>query len=397
MTKVAVRKNFVRSSEAIAQAGVKGRVLSPYLHEASQPPYLKNIFIDAGVSPVSLWIIHRKLSEEEATSFLGCSSAQYKAMKNDPDGHFSKITPDMVLRLCHNIGVHPAHLGSLEPDFRQSLPPAILAANIKIMRNESGQYSQGDIALANYAIKTEEQRYETSFHDDPEFGRLAEKLDEVDEGTLSALFQLASSDPQRPWELEGLALLACEQVLKGYRLQFEQMMAFLCGDFKKQRVHFYMTLREGLQDTFPNIIPSALVKALRDNGIDRSMQSPQAKQLIKIEMYQLVDKMMREGRNRLLSFVKTEGIQFQWRDALEADIEKISDALHSYLGELLKYEEKMPDFKTDGEILLDEIVNLAEWVQDLQETRGQHGNAPRVVQRLFANRLMMTSSELAIA
>ena len=55
---------------------------------------------------------------------------------------------------------------------------------------------------------------------------------------------------------------------------------------------------------------------------------------------------------------------------MEADIEKISDALHSYLGELLEIRRKMPDFKTDGEILLDEIVNLAEWVQDLQKTRG---------------------------
>lgn len=201
---------FYRSVDAAERISRKGDFIRTYQMEAARAPRLKNAFLSVGVHPVYVWLRHYGFSSAKGAQYLGVDRDTYECLGRDPDGAFSKVSPDMILRFCHNTGVHPAHIGSLEEDFRQSVPSALLVANMLVASGEEGLYSRRDRGLAAYAIEIERRRYAVSFHDDPECGRLAEKFDELDDLSLTRLFGLAAAEPENIWSFEGLAALACE-------------------------------------------------------------------------------------------------------------------------------------------------------------------------------------------
>ncbi|MCB1557553.1 MAG: hypothetical protein KDJ50_01355 [Alphaproteobacteria bacterium] len=152
----------------------------------------------AGKNCIQAWIEHLGLDDTTAASYLGISKAQFLATRKHPEMPFSCLTPEMVIRFCRNIKVHPAHLGSLVPDYWKTMPPYITAANILIANDVFNQYGSKDRALARYALDVEQQRFTRSFRNCEEFSVLSNELLELDAYDLTLIYNAASKQGSTP-------------------------------------------------------------------------------------------------------------------------------------------------------------------------------------------------------
>ncbi len=381
MSKEAITTYFSQSAEAVDHAARMGQIRRSYLKEAYRAPESKNDRIEYGIDPISLWVQHKKISDKQAAKYMGCSIAEYQALKDDPDGAFSKISPQSVLSFCHGIRVHPAHLGSLDDEFKHSLPPAILAANILIVQDQSEKYGVGDKQLAHYAISVEDSRYSKSFHEDCAFGRLAEKIDSLDVDDLTRLFNLASTLKHVP-ELQSFSSFVCHQLLQEYEDQHDMCTTSQQSEATNITNKYTKLLSSGyggLAGLMPKADPYMLVKKLKSSERVRKPKD------IQFELKCLAEIMMQEDLNRIWSIGRRQGVDFKWEFALDPELKTASSAIHTYVS-ALKSGTKVIEKNVEIEkVLAEEIQNLEIWHERLHD----YPEEAKIVGRLLANRVQV--------
>ncbi|OIN87260.1 MAG: hypothetical protein AUJ12_02535 [Alphaproteobacteria bacterium CG1_02_46_17] len=396
MSKEAITKTFFsQSAEAVDHAARTGKICRPYLKEARRAPELKNDLIEYGADPISLWIQHKKLSDKQTARHMGCTIPEYQALKNDSDGAFSKITTDLVLNFCHGLGVHPAHLGSLDDDFRQSLPPAVLAANIKIVEDQSDKYGLGDKQLAQYAISVEGRRYSRSFHDDCKFGRLAEKVDDLDAEDLTTLFTMASSLKYTP-RLQAFSSLVCHHLIDEYQDHRDMSVTSQLSDARNITDKYTKLLSSGyggLTELIPNGTPYALVKKFRTD------ERPPTQSDIRFELKRFAALIMQEDLNRIWSIGRKRELDIKWDfSALHPEIRRAASAVHAYVDALRKGASGIEREIENEKVIAEELQNLGTWHDRLHDNPEEAKVVGRLlVNRIQAHRLMQREQPLLLS
>lgn len=365
----------------------------------SNEPEYKNQRIRSGKHPLVLWVGHLGLDEIRLSEIFGVSLSEYRKISEDPyDGPFHKLTSKMVMNFCHAECIHPANLGSLEIDFKQTLPPAILLANIKMARDS--YYSLEDRARAYHAIQIEKSRYHNSFIYDPEFGRIAEKLEEFFEKQGGHYLDNESlHHGDQPWIWQASALLACEEVTELYDMRSQELsmrLAMAQQELTKLRVNFYIDMGKILgvdqkERKRPGHVAVKCNQVLARCMREVDMENPLRDDLLWV----LRDEFGRrtvEGRNKILSSqnltpaMRNIGKEF----ALEADVAAFADAVMAYQRAENDLETSIENLKLEGELVADELNNSIDWKETLSYDRSTKAV---IVSRLFANRLLIAEYE----
>lgn len=379
---------FPKSKSAASLVEEKGYVWRAF-EEAHAGPNQKNHLLIYGHHPLELWKHHLGVSHEKMADMMGVAPEEYHALAADNDGGaFHKVSSDAILNFCKEIRVHPAHIGSLEPHFMQSLPPSLVDANREIAANP--EYSNGDRSLALYALRVEKARYHQGFLADPEYGRIAESFELFLKDRLTDI--LGTDELHhcgRVWTWESFAMIACQSELERCETESADAAKALRG-INQLIVPRYIEMSGGYSNTFNNSGIGQYALKAYNQLCRRAGQGELSPLDFEWELLSMIGSDILEDQNRLWSLARSNGIR------LANDL-VLKDEIKEAAGKMFKFAEMVrisqPQIKSLIERqaeLDDERRNLTAWEQALEITLSPRA---RAVSRLMANRLLIAEFE----
>ncbi|MDY0030135.1 MAG: hypothetical protein RBR86_09370 [Pseudobdellovibrionaceae bacterium] len=398
------RTRFQHSAEAIEQVSRDGIVTRKNFKEAYESPECKDVQIEYGKDPLSLWISHLGLSDGKAAKFMGVSRDTFLSLRNDPSGAFNRTSPEMVINFCRRIKVHPAHLGSLEQDYRQSLPPYITAANILIAGNSIGEFGEGDCHLAAYALRVERARFSMSFSGEDKYADVAHVLEKVKSDDLVSLFNFISREGKLTSEALATAEVIGENLLEKEqdRLKKSEMDRDFLVNHLGQK-YLEMLRRLGSQAPFIscnvgkkgkagnaglfNVLLKDLTRSYTYKQLeeDARVRTPR-KSDVRLWVSRFYDGVIREDYNRMLSRLRMHKEIGRWKVELSTDIRETTDAIYPYLKARTEFSRAIGGVIAHYEEARATVGSVENWLSEIQAgtMEGQ------ILQRLFANHMIMT-------
>ncbi len=403
------RTPFHHSAEAINQVSRVGEVTKPNFKEAYESPQCKDTQIEHGKDPLSLWIEHLGLSDGKAARFMGVTKEAYRALKNDKRGAFLDTTPEMVINFCRRIKVHPAHLGSLDQNYMQSLPPYVTAANMLIAKNPLGEFGEGDTNLATYALRVEQARFNVSFQGKEIYAEVAQVLEALKPEDLAGVFNFVSREGKLTSEsLEtasvlGEYLLEREQDrLASYQLERDRLGARLsekyldmCRRLGAQDAYLFVyrgdDKRGGKGKVKPiDILLRNLIKAYVYNQINQNeiAETPK-KSDVRYWVSRFYDGLVREDYNKMLSHLGMHKEISKWKVRLSSEIKETTEAIYPYLKARTEFSRKIGGLTAYYEAAQTTVDSVENWLSEIQ-ARTREG---QILQRLFANHMIMMMAD----
>lgn len=403
------RTPFHHSAEAINQVSRVGEVTRPNFKEAYEAPQCKDTQIEHGKDPLSLWIEHLGLSDGKAARFMGVTKEKYRSLKNDKRGAFLDTTPEMVISFCRRIKVHPAHLGSLDQSYMQSLPPYVTAANMLIASNPLGEFGEGDTQLATYALRVERARFTVSFQEKELYADVALVLGALKADDLAGVFNFICRDGKLTSDTLETAGILGEHILErekdrlasyqlerdrlGYRLSEKYLD--MCNRLSAQDALLFgkreSDKKAGSERVKPidillrNLIKTYVYKQLNQNA---KAETPK-KSDVRYWVSRFYDGLIREDYNRMLCHLGMHKEIGKWKVSLDDEIKETTEAIYPYLKARTEFSKRiggLTAYYQDAQATVDSIEN---WLSEIQaQTReGQ------ILQRLFANHMIMMMAD----
>lgn len=379
---------FPKSKMAANLALEKGYVRQAF-EDAFAAPQEKNHLLTYGHHPLELWKYHLGISHKQMAEMLAVSPEEYKALASDNDGGaFHKVSSEAILSFCKNIRVHPAHLGSLEPNFKQTLPPALVDANREIAVNDS--YSKGDRNLALYALRVEKARYTNGFLADPEFGRLGESFETFLKDRAEDI--LGTDELHhcgRVWVWENFAQIACQSELERCDLESTEVIS------ERRRINHlivprYIDMSGGYSDAFNHTGLGSYAMRAYNRLQGRVMRDELCQQDYEWELLSMIEDDMLMDQNRLWSLARMNGINVESELLLKDDIKDAARKMFNF-AEMVRISQPQIEHLVEREAELDDERRvLSDWERALEITLG--GRA-RTVSKLMANRLLIAEFE----
>lgn len=405
--------HFYHSAEAINQVSRVGEVTKPTFKEAYEAPYFKDTRIEYGKDPLSLWIEHLGLSDGKAARFMGITKEEYLSLKRDKRGAFIGTTPEMVISFCRRIKVHPAHLGSLDQSYLQSLPPYVTAANMVIAKNPLGEFGEGDTQLATYALRVERARFNVSFQGKEVYTDTALVLGAIKAEELSGIFNFISRDGNLTSGALETASILGEHLLERERerLGYYQQERDRLGARLSEK-YLDMCRRLGAQDALlfgsrgdekigragkakPKVKPidiflRNLIKVYVYNQLNQneSAETPK-KSDVRYWVSRFYDSLIREDYNKMLSHLGMHKEIGKWKVSLTAEIKETTDAIYPYLIARTEFSRSIGGLTAYYEEAQATVESLENWLSEIQ-AQTQEG---QTLQRLFANHMIMMMAD----
>ncbi len=379
---------FPKSKMAAKLALEKGIVRRAF-EEALAAPLDKNHLLTYGHHPLELWKHHLGVSHKQMAEMLGVSQEEYHVLAADNDGGaFHKVSSEAILTFCKNIRVHPAHLGSLEPHFKQSLPPALVDANREIAGNKT--FSKGDRDLALYALRVEKARYVDGFLADPEYGRLGEAFEAFLSGQMKGILETDELHHcGRVWVWENFAQIACQAELERCEHQGEEAYNER-RRINQQIVPRYIDMSGGYSDAFNHTGLGSYAMKVYNRLEGRSLRGDLCEQDYEWELLSMVQDDMLHDQNRLWSLARMNGIQIDSELVLKGEIKEVAQKMFNF-AEMVRVSQPQIKRLVEREAELDdERKVLADWERTIEISLGARA---RTVSRLMANRLLIAEFE----
>lgn len=379
---------FPKSKMAAKLALEKGIVRRAF-EEALAAPLDKNHLLTYGHHTLELWKHHLGVSHKQMAEMLGVSPEEYHVLAADNDGGaFHKVSSEAILTFCKNIRVHPAHLGSLEPHFKQSLPPALVDANREIAGNKT--FSKGDRDLALYALKVEKARYVDGFLADPEYGRLGEAFEAFLSGQMKGILETDELHHcGRVWVWENFAQIACQAELERCEHQGEEAYNER-RRINQQIVPRYIDMSGGYSDAFNHTGLGSYAMKVYNRLEGRSLRGDLCEQDYEWELLSMVQDDMLHDQNRLWSLARMNGIQIDSELVLKGEIKEVARKMFNF-AEMVRVSQPQIKRLVEREAELDdERKVLADWERAIEISLGARA---RTVSRLMANRLLIAEFE----
>lgn len=379
---------FPKSRIASRLAQEKG-IIRRAFEEALAAPLDKNHLLTYGHHPLELWKHHLGVSHKQMAEMLGVSPEKYHVLEADNDGGaFHKVSSEAILSFCKNICVHSAHLGSLEPHFKQSLPPALVDANREIAGNRA--YSKGDRDLALYALKVEKARYTEGFMNDPEYGRLGEAFESFLSERMNGILETDELHHcGRVWVWENFAQIACQNELERCDLESTKVIS------ERRRINQlivprYVDMSGGYSDAFNRTGLSSYAIRAYNRLQGRVMRAELCQQDYEWELLSMIEDDMLMDQNRLWSLARMNGIQIDSELVLKDEIREAARKMFN-LAEMVRISQPQIKQLLEREAELDdESKMLADWERTIEISLGARA---RTVSRLMANRLLIAEFE----
>lgn len=376
-------------SKMAAKLALEKRIVRRAFEEALAAPLDKNHLLTYGHHPLELWKHHLGVSHKQMAEMLGVSQEEYHVLAADNDGGaFHKVSSEAILTFCKNIRVHPAHLGSLEPHFKQSLPPALVDANREIAGNKT--FSKGDRDLALYALKVEKARYVDGFLADPEYGRLGEAFEAFLSGQMKGILETDELHHcGRVWVWENFAQIACQAELERCEHQGEEAYNER-RRINQQIVPRYIDMSGGYSDAFNHTGLGSYAMKVYNRLEGRSLRGDLCEQDYEWELLSMVQDDMLHDQNRLWSLARMNGIQIDSELVLKGEIKEVARKMFNFV-EMVRVSQPQIKRLVEREAELDdERKVLADWERAIEISLGARA---RTVSRLMANRLLIAEFE----
>ena len=121
-----------------------------------EPDHLAMRIIN-GQSVLPIWAEAECLSPSDLGAIFNSPADTMRIRMLDMDSLFAAVNAERVIKFCHRIHVHPAHLVPLLPDPELALPLPIYQANVMLANDRSEGLAVRELAMK--AIECEADRY----------------------------------------------------------------------------------------------------------------------------------------------------------------------------------------------------------------------------------------------